>query len=85
MEEVGGSIVDVHTRTKVVQQREGLRHQLLTLALSRHHNREARPVTVYQSISDDKCAGSWLLAIPASPPGSLERPSLPISAYHPLS
>ena len=57
--------MDVSTHTKVVQQREGLRHQLLTLALSRHHNREARPVTVYQRISDDKCAGSWLLAFPS--------------------
>ena len=65
MEVVGGSIMDVSTHTKVVQQREGLRHQLLTLALSRHHKREARPVTVYQNISDDKCAGSWLLAIPS--------------------
>ena len=46
LEEVGGSSVDGSTRTKLVQQREGLRHQLLTLALSRHHKREARPVTV---------------------------------------
>ena len=65
LEEVGGCSVDGSTRTKVVQQREALRHQLLSLALSRHHNREARPVTVYQNLSDDKCAGSWLLAIPS--------------------
>ena len=39
VEEVGGGSVDGSTRTKVVQQRESLRHQLLTLALSRHHDR----------------------------------------------
>ena len=45
LEEVGGSSVDGSTRTKLVQQREGMRHKLLTLALKRHPDREARPVT----------------------------------------
>ena len=52
-------------RTKLVQQREGMRHKLLTLALKRHPDREARPVTVFPNISEDKCAGSWLLATPS--------------------
>ncbi len=62
---VGGSAVDGSTRAKVVQQGEGLRHQLLARALAAHPDRDARPVTVYQNISDDKCAGSWLLAMPS--------------------
>ena len=33
LEEVGGSSVDGSTRTKLVQQREGMRHKLLTAAL----------------------------------------------------
>ena len=66
VEEVGGRTLDGSTRTKVVQQREAMQHQLLTIALSRHPNREARPVTVFPNISDDKCAGSWLLAIPST-------------------
>ena len=56
LEEVGGSSVDGSTRTKIVQQREGMRHQLLTVALKRHPDKEARPVTVFQNIADDKCA-----------------------------
>ena len=62
---VGGSSVDGGTRTRAVQQRESLRHQLLERALAAHPDRDARPVTVYQNVSDDKCAGSWLLAIPS--------------------
>ena len=65
LEEVGGASVDGSTRTQVTQQREGMRHQLISLALERHPDREARPCTAYQNISDDKCAGSWLLAIPS--------------------
>ena len=34
-------------------------------ALAAHHDQDCRPVTVYQNVSDDKCAGSWLLAIPS--------------------
>ena len=48
----------------MVQQLEGFRHKLPVRALEQHPDRDARPVTVYQNISDDKCAGSWLLAIP---------------------
>ena len=57
--------MDGSTRTKVVQQREALRHKLLVPALQAHPDREARPVTVYQNVADDKCAGSWPLAIPS--------------------
>ena len=64
VEGVGGNSTDGSTRTKVVQELEGLRHKLLVRALTAHPIRDARPVTVYQNVSDDKCAGSWLLAIP---------------------
>ena len=62
----GGNNVDGSTRREVVEQREGLRHELLTWALARHPDREARPVTVYQNLADDKVAGRWLLASPGS-------------------
>ena len=65
LEGVGIDSVDGSTRTKAVQQREGLRHQLLVRALAAHPDQDARPVTVYQNVLDDKCAGSWLLAIPS--------------------
>ena len=65
VEQVGGGSIDGGTRTKAVQQRESLRHQLLDKALAAHGDRDARPVSVYQNVSDDKCAGSWLLAIPS--------------------
>ena len=58
LEGVGGSTVDGSTRSKVVQQLEGLRHQLLTKALAAHPDRDARPVTAYQNIFNDKCAGA---------------------------
>ena len=61
---VGGVSVDGSTRTKIVQQREGLRHKMLIKALADHPDKDARPVTAYQNVADDKCAGSWLLAIP---------------------
>ena len=64
IEGVGGNSTDGSTRTKVVQQREGLRPKLLVRAFAAHPHQDARPVTVYQNVSDDKCAGSWLLAIP---------------------
>ena len=57
--------MDGSTRMKMVQQREGMRHHLITKALSRHPDREARPVTAFPNISEDKCAGSWLLATPS--------------------
>ena len=57
--------MDGSTRTKIVQQRESLRHQMLEKALKAHPDRDARPVTVYQNVADDKCAGNWLLAMPS--------------------
>ena len=65
LEEMGRDSVDGSTRTKAVQQREGLRHQLLLRALAAHPDQDSRPVTAYQNVSDDKCAGSWTLAIPS--------------------
>ena len=52
----GKGRVDGGTRRMVVQQREGLRHEVLTLALKRHMDRQARPVTVFQNF--DKLSGS---------------------------
>ena len=65
IEGVGGYSTDGSTRTKIVQQRESLRHQMLDKALKAHPDRDARPVTAYQNVADDKCAGYWLLAIPS--------------------
>ena len=42
-------------------------------ALTNFPDRQARPVTAFQNIADDKCAGRWLLAIP-SPDLSLSSP-----------
>ena len=65
-ERTGGTNVDGKTRREVTEQKEGLRHELLSWALAKHPDREARPVTVYPNISDDKVAGRWLLATPGS-------------------
>ena len=60
----------------IVQQREGLRHEVLTLALQRHGDRLARPVTVFQNF--DKLSGAWLLALRlASLPRSSQKLWLP--------
>ena len=61
-EKAGGDKTDGSTRRVIVKQREGLRHEVLTLALQRRHNRGARPVTVFQNF--DKVSGAWLLALP---------------------
>ena len=61
----GGKSSDGSTRRLVVEQRESLRHQLLSKALAEHQDRQARPVTVFPNISDDKVAGRWLLATPS--------------------
>ena len=66
VEDAGGLRTDGSTRGSVVQQLEGLRHKLLSKALGDHLDREARPVTLFQNVADDKCAGSWLLATPTS-------------------
>ena len=58
---------DGSTRSLIVKQREGLRHEVLILALERHTDREARPVTVFQNF--DKLSGAWLLALPGPDTG----------------
>ena len=63
----GSDRTDGSTRRLVVQQRESLRHEVLTLALERHTDREARPVTVYQNF--DKLSGAWILALPGPDTG----------------
>ena len=70
-EAAGGDRTDGSTRRAIVQQREGLRHDVLTLALQRHGDREARPVTVFQNF--DKISGAWLLALPG-PDNGLSSP-----------
>ena len=42
-----------------------LRYKLMDKALSNFSDKTARPVTAFQNIADDKCAGRWLLAIPS--------------------
>ena len=54
--------VDGSTRRKVVQQREGLRHEILSKVMKEHGDRQARPVTVFPNF--DKLSGAWLLALP---------------------
>ena len=71
VERAGGDKTDGSTRRAAVQQREGLRHEVLTLALKRHGDREARPVTVFQNF--DKISGAWLLALPG-PDNGLSSP-----------
>jgi len=61
----GGESCNGSTRRLIVEQRESLRHQLLMKALAQHPHRQARPVTVYQNMSDDKVAGRWLLTCPS--------------------
>ena len=63
----GSDRTDGSTRRLVVQQRESLRHEVLTLALERHTDREARPVFVYQNF--DKLSGAWILALPGPDTG----------------
>ena len=63
----GGCSVDGSTRRKLVQQRESLRHQVLTKALKEHPDRMFRPATVFQNF--DKLSGAWLLALPGSSTG----------------
>ena len=66
-ENAGETSVDGSTRRKMVQQREGLRQEVLTKALMEHPDRLARPVTVYQNF--DKLSGAWLLALPGPSTG----------------
>ena len=66
VDSAGGDNVNGRTRREAVEQREGLRHQVMEKALNSHPDRLARPVTVFQNISNDKVAGRWLLAVPGS-------------------
>ena len=66
-ESAGLDRTDGSTRSLIVQQREGLRHEVLTLALQRHSDRLARPVTVFQNF--DKLSGAWLLRKPGPETG----------------
>ena len=61
----GGTNLDGSTRSSIVHQREMLRHKLIAKALKAYPDRDARPVTAFPNIADDKCAGRWLLAIPS--------------------
>ena len=63
----GGDNDDGSTRRAVVQQRQGLRHEVLSKSLERHGDRQARPVTVFQNF--DKTSGAWLLALPGPDTG----------------
>ena len=63
--EAGGRSTDGSTRMRVVQQKEMLRYKLMDKALSNFSDTTARPVTAFQNIAGDKCAGRWLLAIPS--------------------
>ena len=44
----GGKNSDGSTWRLVVEQRESLRHQLLSKALAEHQDRQSRPVTVFK-------------------------------------
>ena len=67
VESAGQDKTDGSTRRAVVQAREVLRHQVMTLALERHTDRTARPVTVFQNF--DKLSGAWLLSLPGPDTG----------------
>ena len=67
VEKAGDSSVDGSTRRKLVQQRELLRHKVLTKALQGHPDRQFRPVTVFPNF--DKLSGAWLLALPGPSTG----------------
>ena len=65
LEGAGEDSTSGSTRQLIVEQRESLRHQLLNQALRLHPDKQARPVTVFQNVSDDKVAGRWLLTCPS--------------------
>ena len=52
---------------KLVQQREALRHKVMSKFLQEYPDRNFRPVTVYPNF--DKLSGAWLLALPGSSTG----------------
>ena len=58
---------------------EMLRYELLAKAIPALPDRDAHPVTAFQDIADDKCAGRWMLAAPGpdlglTSPVNLRRP-----------
>ena len=54
-------------KEEFVQQREGLRHEILSKVMKEHGDRQARPVTVFPNF--DKLSGAWLLALPGPKTG----------------
>ena len=62
----GGDGLDGSVRQKVTSQLEGFRYEFLCKSLEEYPNREARPVTAFPNLADDKVAGRWLLAVPGS-------------------
>ena len=66
VESVGGEGVDGSVRKLVTSQLEGLRYEFLRKSLEEYQDREARPVTAFPNLADDKVAGRWLLAVPGS-------------------
>ena len=72
-EDIGGSILaaeassagdgseDGSTRTKIIQILERLRHQSILAGLTRHHDREAKPVKRFSQ--RDKVSQAWLSAL----------------------
>jgi hypothetical protein len=62
--ESAGAGSTIGLRRAVTQQREALRHDVITMALSQHPDREARPVFVFQNF--DKMSGAWLLGSPGA-------------------
>ena len=67
VESAGDSCEDGSTRRKLVQQREALRHKVMSKFLQEYPDRNFRPVTVYPNF--DKLSGAWLLALPGSSTG----------------
>ena len=67
VEKAGDVSVDGSTRRKIVQQKELLRHKVLSKALQDHPDRQFRPATVFPNF--DKLSGAWLLALPGSSTG----------------
>lgn len=70
-EDAGEGAVNGSTRRKVIEQREGLRHEVLIKAPKQHPDREARPTTVFRNF--DKLSGAWLLAVPGPQSGLSSR------------
>ena len=66
VESAGGDGLDGAIRKNVTVQLEGLRHEFISKCLETYPDRDARPVTAFANLADDKVAGRWLLAVPGS-------------------